>query len=130
MTLAHACLMLPDLGFQDLQIHRDHLCHAEHSHKHGECPYLSAISLSAADLAPLATRDDLLGLLVAMLQRDADEGTCIECGCSELSACEDDGSGEPCHWVSRDPPICSTCAPVVPDCALAQRWPWSTERRP
>jgi hypothetical protein len=32
---------------------------------------------------------------------------CRVCGCTECGACEDDGSGLPCHWVAPD--LCSRC---------------------
>lgn len=34
---------------------------------------------------------------------------CVDCGCTHDRACIG-FDGEPCHWASADPPVCSTCA--------------------
>lgn len=34
---------------------------------------------------------------------------CRECGCTDLDACPDDGTGRPCSWAGLD--ICSRCNP-------------------
>lgn len=34
---------------------------------------------------------------------------CRRCGCTDERACIG-FDGQPCHWSSLDPPICSTCA--------------------
>lgn len=34
--------------------------------------------------------------------------SCERCGCTELEACPDDGTGGPCAWVR--PGLCSACA--------------------
>lgn len=36
---------------------------------------------------------------------------CRVCACTELGACDDDGTGLPCHWVADD--LCSRCAAVA-----------------
>ena len=33
---------------------------------------------------------------------------CRNCGCTDVHACIDDRTGEPCHWV--EPDLCSPCA--------------------
>ena len=35
------------------------------------------------------------------------DGTCRVCGCTDVNACLDDGTGSACHWVQPD--LCSTC---------------------
>lgn len=43
---------------------------------------------------------------------------CIGCGCHDLCACHDDGSGGPCHWLAVDYEesrgVCSTCPTELP----------------
>lgn len=38
---------------------------------------------------------------------------CIGCGCSDFAACEDERTGEPCHWLAVDYEagrgVCSAC---------------------
>lgn len=41
---------------------------------------------------------------------DKHDPACIHCGCTELDACLDEFTGEPCSWVSREPPVCSACS--------------------
>lgn len=114
MTLAQACLMLQDLGHVAMLLHRDHCCHAEGSHTWAECPGAPSAAVSASDVAELTTEVELQELIVTKLRvRYLGARVCVECGCSDLNACPDDGSGLPCHWVSLDPPICSTCAPSL-----------------
>lgn len=38
---------------------------------------------------------------------ELDPPRCQGCGCSELDACRDDGTGRPCHWI--EPGWCSAC---------------------
>lgn len=71
MTLAAACLALPELGIVDLQIHRDHLCHDARSHAHAECRYVELLTFSAADLAPIQSLRELRALLNEKLSREA-----------------------------------------------------------
>jgi hypothetical protein len=33
--------------------------------------------------------------------------TCRACGCTDVNACLNDGTGQPCHWVAED--LCSAC---------------------
>lgn len=35
-------------------------------------------------------------------------GECYGCGCTDLHACQDPRTGEPCSWVAPD--LCSVCA--------------------
>jgi hypothetical protein len=35
------------------------------------------------------------------------ERFCRQCGCTETTACRDEQSGAPCHWVEED--LCSSC---------------------
>jgi len=117
MTLAEACVMLHTMGHVATVLHRDHLCHRAESHPWSACPAAPHWGFSAADVAALQTEADLYTLMLAKLRDSQTERlaeiACLACGCTEENACPDDGSGEPCHWVSRDPPICSACAPVV-----------------
>jgi hypothetical protein len=40
-----------------------------------------------------------------------DEPPCIDCGCTMSCACIG-FDGEPCHWISTDPHLCSTCLDI------------------
>lgn len=40
-----------------------------------------------------------------------DPRTCRECGCTDVSACVDERTGEACHWVADD--LCSQCADAI-----------------
>ena len=64
---------------------------------HGGELVLDGTAIQSEDFAEVGWRDDDL--------------QCSLCGCtdSDCSECWE-RTGEPCHWASEDPPVCSACA--------------------
>jgi len=63
MTLAHALMLMHDMGHVAVVLHRDHLCQREESHTYAECPAAPWFGYSAADIAELSSENDLRELL-------------------------------------------------------------------
>jgi len=56
----------------------------------------------------------------------AEERHCVECGCTEDSACWDHTKGAPCHWAEGLEDVCSACehsttVQVNLNCKLVER---------